>query len=71
VDKVNFTGEMKIMAIDGHYRGLERIHNKEEKDANANGIKKINQEEYDKEMIELRERLNVIHMFLHRNIAES
>jgi hypothetical protein len=34
---------METMAIDGHCRGSERSHNKGEKDAKENGIKKMSQ----------------------------
>jgi hypothetical protein len=51
---------MEKMITDGHCRGLERSHNRGKKDAKKNGINIMSQEEYDKEMEELKNTLNVI-----------
>jgi len=60
VDEENFTREMKKMAIDGHCIGLERSHNKIIKESKENCIKRIIQEEYERETDDLKKRLNVI-----------
>jgi len=59
------------MTIDGHYKGSRRIHNKGNKDANEKSIKRMIQEEVDREMVELRIQLNYIGQFLHIKIEEN
>jgi hypothetical protein len=47
------------MTIDGHDRGSEKIHNKRREDAKEVG-RKMNQEEFDREFTEVKERLSII-----------
>jgi len=54
------------MTIDGHYRGLEGSHNKGNKYAKENSIKRMSQEEIDREMVELRVQLSYIGQLLHK-----
>jgi hypothetical protein len=62
---------MKTMAIDGHCRGSKIRHNRGNKDAKKNGKKRMSQEEYEREMYELKKRLNVVQMLLQGKIAEN
>jgi hypothetical protein len=48
------------MTIDGHYKVSERSHNGGKEGGKANDIKRLSQEELDKEFSELKERLNII-----------
>jgi hypothetical protein len=48
-------GKME-MTIDGHDRGLEKIHNKRREDAKEVG-RNMNQEEFDREFTKVKERL--------------
>ena len=63
--------EMKIMAIDVHCRGSKIKHNRGNKDEKKNGKKRMSQEEYEREMYELKKRLNVVQMLLQGKIAEN
>ena len=57
--------EEKKMTTDSHSIGSERSHNRgyEKKKAKANG-KRMSQEELEKEVVELKEQINVLRMIL-------
>jgi hypothetical protein len=48
------------MGIDSHQIGLERIHNKREEISKEVSRKKMSQEEFIRELVELKERLGII-----------
>jgi hypothetical protein len=48
------------MTIDSHDRGSERSHNQEERECQRNWRKQMSQEEIDRELVELKERLSII-----------
>jgi hypothetical protein len=48
------------MTIDNHDKGSKKIHNKMEDNAKVNGIKRMSDEEFDRELIEIKLQLNVI-----------
>jgi hypothetical protein len=64
VDKEMFTKKEVKVNIDSHDRGLGRSHSQRNKNAKGNGIKRMSNEEIDKEMVELKERLNIVMKFL-------
>jgi hypothetical protein len=47
------------MTIDGHVKGSERSHNKRKENAKEVG-RKMSQEEFDREFVEVKERLSII-----------
>ena len=60
--------EMEEVTIDSHCRGSERSQNREKEDAKENGIrKKMNDEEYDKEIVEIRIHLHLLMELLQRS----
>ena len=63
--------EMKTIAIGGHCRGSKIRHNRGNKYAKKNGKKRMSQEEFEREMYELKKRFNVVHMLLHWKIVEN
>jgi hypothetical protein len=48
------------MAIDSHDKGSGRSHNQKKKNSKAVGIKRMSDEEFEKEMVELKVHLSVL-----------
>jgi len=64
VDKEMFSKKEVKVTIDSHDRGSGRSHSQRKENAKGNGIKRMSNEEINKEMVELKERLNIVMKFL-------
>jgi hypothetical protein len=66
-----FTREDIKMTIDGLYEGSRRSHNIGMENTKEKGIKKMSQEELEREMTELIIHISCIGKLLQRNIEEN
>jgi hypothetical protein len=63
-------GKMK-MTIDSHDRGSGRSYSQREEYAKADGKKRMSDEEFDKEMVELKAQLNYVKQLLQKKVDEN
>ena len=59
------------MATESHLKGSRGSHNRTRKDARANGVKKMSQSKFDKEVTELKKRLSKVTKLLHEEATEG
>jgi len=55
------------MTTDSHGRGSKRCHKQRKEDSRAIGREHMSQEEFDREIVELKERLSIIMKLLHES----
>jgi len=65
VDKENPKKEVR-MTIEGHLKGSERSHNHVDRNSKEVGIRKMSDDKFDREMVELRVHLDVLMEFLQK-----
>ena len=53
------------VATENHLKGSRGSHNRTREDARANGVKRMSQSKFDREVVELKERLSKVTELLH------
>ena len=56
---------VRKVIVDNHLKGSRGSHNRTREDARANGVKRMSQSKFDREVVELKERLSKVTKLLH------